>query len=50
MTKVKSVERPHEIMNGINVKKSNVPIIKKSFESCLYEALIRKGVNIKAIK
>ena len=49
MTKVTSVERPHEIMNGINVKKSNVPI-KKSFESFLYEALIRKGVNIKTIK
>jgi len=48
MTKVKSVERPHEI-NGINVKKPNVPI-KKSFEACLYEALICKGVNIKAIK
>ena len=49
MTKVKSVERPHEIINGINVKKPNAPI-KKSFEACLYEALIRKGVNIKAIK
>ena len=49
MIKVTSVERPHEIINGINVKKPNVPI-KKSFEACLYEALIRKGVNIKAIK
>lgn len=49
MTKVASVERPYEIINSINVKKPNVPI-KKSFEACLYEALIRKGVNIKAIK
>ena len=49
MIKVTSVERPHEIINGINVKKPNIPI-KKSFESYLYEALICKRVNIKAIK
>jgi len=49
MTKVKSVERPHEIINGINVKKSNAPI-KKTFEDYLYEELICKRVNIKTIK
>lgn len=49
MTKVKSVERPHEIINGINVKKSNAPI-KKTFEDCLYKELICKRVNIKTIK